>query len=92
MGDSVNLLSGERAATSLIRPIVQAGTSIERTTRWDGRSLVTAIKLSSGPKVTQTFTKISEGLQLVVVTRVEGGHLPTPIEIKRVYDQALQVN
>jgi len=76
----------------LIRPIVQAGTSIERTTRWDGRSLVTAIKLSSGPKVTQTFTKISEGLQLVVVTRVEGGHLPTPIEIKRVYDQALQVN
>ena len=77
----------------LIRPIAQAGTSIERTTRWDGgSSLVTAIKLSSGPKVTQTFTKISEGLQLVVVTRVEGGHLPTPIEIKRVYDQALQVN
>jgi hypothetical protein len=68
----------------------QAGASIERTTKWDDRSLVTTTKLSNGAKVTQTFTKVSEGLQLVVITRIEGGRIPTPIEIKRVYDQALQ--
>jgi hypothetical protein len=67
-----------------------AGTTIERTTRWDGRSLVTTTKLSSGAKVTQTFTKIAEGLQLVVSTKLEGGRMGNPMEFKRVYDQAFQ--
>jgi hypothetical protein len=47
-------------------------------------------KLSNGAMVTQTFTKVSEGLQLVVVTKIEGGRLPRPLEIKRVYDQPFQ--
>jgi hypothetical protein len=68
----------------------QAGASIDRTTKWDDRSLVTTTKLSNGVKVTQTYTKISEGLQLVVTTRIEGGRRPNPVEFKRVYDQALQ--
>ena len=68
----------------------QAGKSIERTSKWDGRSLVTTVKLSSGTRVTQTYTKVAEGLQLVVATKIEGGRLPKPIEFKRVYDQALQ--
>ncbi len=68
----------------------QFGQSIERTTKWDGRSLVTTAKLKGGAKVTQTFTKASEGLALVVVTRVAGGRLPRPLELKRVYDQAFQ--
>ena len=70
----------------------RAGSTTERTTRWDGRSLVISMKLGSGAKVTQTFTKISDGLQLLVVTKVEGGRTPGPMEIKRVYDQALQLN
>lgn len=70
----------------------RAGSTTERTTRWDGRSLVTSTKLSGGAKVTQTFTKIAEGLQLLVVTKVEGGRTQGPMEIKRVYDQALQVS
>jgi hypothetical protein len=68
----------------------QAGGSIERTSRWDDRALVTATKLSNGAKVTQTFTKVFDGLQLVIVTRIEGGKLPSPMEFKRVYDQAFQ--
>jgi hypothetical protein len=68
----------------------QFGQSIERTTKWDGRSLVTTAKLKSGTKVTQTFTKASEGLQLVVLTKAEGGRLGRPIIFKRVYDQAFQ--
>jgi hypothetical protein len=68
----------------------QFGQSIERTTKWDGRSLITSAKLKSGTKVTQTFSKISEGLQLVVVTKVEGGRLPRPTQFRRVYDQAFQ--
>ncbi len=67
-----------------------AGASIERTTKWDARSLITTTKLSNGARVTQTFTKVSEGLQLVVVTRIDGGHLPSPVAVKRVYDQAFQ--
>jgi hypothetical protein len=68
----------------------QAGGSVERTTAWNDRALVTTLKLANGAKVTQTFTKVFDGLQLVVVTRIEGGRLPSPIELKRVYDQALQ--
>jgi hypothetical protein len=68
----------------------EAGTNLDRTTKWDGRSLVSTLKLSSGARVTQTFTKIDEGLQLVVTTRIEGGRQRTPVEFKRVYDQALQ--
>jgi len=68
----------------------QFGLPVERTTKWDGRSLVTMTKLKGGAKVTQTFTKVAEGLQLVVVTKIEGGQLSRPIEVKRVYDQAFQ--
>jgi hypothetical protein len=68
----------------------QAGASIDRTTKWDDRSLITATKLSNGVKVTQTFTKVAEGLQLIVTTRIEGGRWGNPVEFKRVYDQALQ--
>ncbi len=68
----------------------QAGESVERTSKWDGRSLVTQVKLSNGARVTQTYSKVNEGLQLVVATKIEGGRFPKPMEFKRVYDQALQ--
>jgi hypothetical protein len=68
----------------------QGGGSVERTTRWDGRALVTTIRLSNGAKITHTFTKVFDGLQLVIITRIEGGRFQNPIEFKRVYDQAFQ--
>ena len=68
----------------------QAGGSVERTTRWDGGALVTTTKLSNGAKVTQTYTKVFDGLQLVIITRIEGGKFSSPIEFKRVYDQAFR--
>jgi hypothetical protein len=68
----------------------QGGGNLERKTKWDGRSLVTEMKLEGGTKVTQTYTKVDEGLQLIVSTKVEGGRIPRAMEFKRVYDQALQ--
>jgi hypothetical protein len=70
----------------------RAGKSFERTTHWDGRSLVTEISLSGGMKITQTFQKVAEGLQLVVTTKVEGKGMPggASRELKRVYDQTLE--
>jgi hypothetical protein len=67
-----------------------AGEKVERTTKWDGRSLVTQLKLGSGVRVTQTYAKVNEGLQLVLAVKIEGGRFPKPEEFKRVYDQALQ--
>ncbi len=67
----------------------ESGAKIERKTKWDGRTLVAETKLDNGVKITQSYTKVNEGLQLTVVTRVEGGRLQKPFEIKRVYDQAL---
>jgi flagellar hook assembly protein FlgD len=65
------------------------GATVERKTRWDGRSLVTEVKLDGGMKVTQTYVKAAEGLQLIVTTRAEGGPMGRTVELKRVYDQAL---
>lgn len=93
--DSV-ILTDDQGRVTTLRPDgvkaveQQAGGSVERTTKWDGRALVTTTRLGNGAKVTQTFTKVFDGLQLVIVTRVEGGKLPSPIELKRVYDQAFQ--
>jgi hypothetical protein len=70
----------------------RGGKSFERTTRWDGRTLITEIALAGGMKITQTFQKVAEGLQLVVTTKIEGKGMPggASRELKRVYDQALE--
>ena len=66
------------------------GESFERRTRWDGRTLVTEIALSDGVRITQTYQKVAEGLQLVITTKLENSKFSGPREFKRVYDQALQ--
>jgi hypothetical protein len=66
------------------------GRSVERRTRWDGRKLVTEAVYSGGTKVTETFEKVAEGLQLIVTTKVENKRMGRPLELKRVYDQALE--
>jgi hypothetical protein len=66
------------------------GTAIERTTKWDGRTLVSQSRLNNGVHITQSYTKVNEGLQLVIATKVEGGRFRRALEFKRVYDQAFQ--
>ena len=68
----------------------QAWPALDRTTRWDGRALITEVTLSTGARVTQTYTTEDDGLRLVITTRVEGGHSRNPLTYKSVYDQALQ--
>jgi hypothetical protein len=93
--DSIHLTDDEGRVTTL-RPdgakVVeqQAGGAVERTTRWEDRTLVTTAKLANGAKITHRFTKVFDGLQLEVATRIEGGKIPHPIEFRRVYDQAFQ--
>jgi hypothetical protein len=66
----------------------QAWPAIDRTTRWDGRALVTEVRLSNGARVIQTYTTDDEGLRLVIKTRVEGGHSLSHQTYKWVYDLA----
>ena len=68
----------------------QAGGNVQRTTQWNDGALVTTTTLVNGVNVTQTYTRTADGRQLIVVTRVEGGRSRKPVEMKRVYDQALQ--
>jgi hypothetical protein len=68
----------------------QAWPALDRTTKWDGRELVTEVKLSSGARVTQNYASDDEGFRLVIRTRVEGGHARNALSYKWVYDQALQ--
>jgi hypothetical protein len=68
----------------------RGGQSFERRTHWDGRKLVTEVALSDGTKISQTYEKVSEGLQLVVTTKIEHSKFGGPRDFKRVYDQALQ--
>lgn len=70
--------------------VERAGKQTQETTHWDGRTLVSETTLSDGTKVTRTFQKAAEGLQLIVTTKVENSRVGRPIELKRVYDQALE--
>jgi len=68
----------------------RGGQRFERRTHWEGRKLVTAVTLADGTKVVQTYEKVAEGLQLVVMTKVENSRFGAARDFKRVYDQALQ--
>ena len=93
--DSIHLTDDEGWVTTL-RPdgtkVTEqlAGGAVERTTKWEDRTLVTTAKLTNGARITQRFTKVFDGLQLEIATKIEGGKLRRPIEFKRVYDQAFQ--
>jgi hypothetical protein len=73
-----------RATGDTVTEKTAGGHDAERTTKWDGSNLVTELKMSGGVKLIQTYTRISEGRQLVVTSRLEGpGRV---IDIRRVYD------
>lgn len=89
-------ITDEHGGVEKIRPTgawtkdEQAAKPLEQRAHWDGRALVSEVVLSDGTTITRRFQKAAEGLQLLVITKVDKGRLVPPMEMKRVYDQALQ--
>jgi len=86
----VVLTSGEGVVQTLqpsgdtVTEKTAGGRDAERTTKWDGSNLVTAVKMSGDVKLIQTYTRSSDGRQLVVTSRLEApGRV---VDIRRVYD------
>ena len=90
----VVLTSGEGVAQTLrpngdtVKEKTTGGHDAERTTKWDGSNLVTEVKMSGGVRLTQAYTRSSDGRELVVTSRLEGpGRV---VDIRRVYDAATE--
>ncbi len=66
-------------------PIEGAG-NVETRAYWDDGKLVVQRKAERGPRATSTYELASEGRQLHIRVRLEGGGIPEPVEIRRVYD------
>lgn len=66
------------------------GDALQRTTKWEGRTLVSVSRLSNDARVVQTYATMNERLQLVITTTVTGGRSLNPLSFRWVYDQALQ--
>ena len=88
------LTSGEGVVQTLrpngdtIKEKTTLGHDAERTTKWDGSNLVTEVKMSGGVRLTQAYTRSSDGRELVVTSRLEGpGRV---VDIRRVYDAATE--
>jgi hypothetical protein len=62
-----------------VKEELSGGRSVERRTHWDGRKLVTEAVYSGGTRVTETFEKVAEGLQLIVTTNVENKRMGRPL-------------
>jgi hypothetical protein len=56
-----------------------------RTKRDEGR-LVKEMSLGDGMKLTETYSLDAQPRQLHVMVKLEGSHLPRPINLRRVYD------
>jgi hypothetical protein len=63
------------------------GNEIELSARMDGGRLVVERKVSGGGKVTETYFRSREG-KLFVIVKVEISALPKPVEFRRIYDPA----
>ncbi len=72
-------------------PIEGVGT-VETKAGWKGDKLVVERKMEGGRKVTRTYELASEGQQMYVNVRFEGGQLQGPVDIRRVYDVAAEGN
>ncbi len=66
-------------------PIGGAG-HVETRAYWDNGKLVVERKVERGPRATTTYELSSLRRQLHVRVRLEGGAIPEPVEIRRVYD------
>jgi hypothetical protein len=66
-------------------PVEGAG-NVETRAHWVDGSLVVERTMEGGPRATQTYELVSEGRQMHIRVRLEGGQLPAPLEFRRVYD------
>lgn len=66
-------------------PIEGAGNVVTRA-HWIDGALVVERTNEEGPRATQTYELASDGRQMHIRVRLEGGQLPAPLEFRRVYD------
>lgn len=59
---------------------------VEVRTKWDNGGLVNETWLADGMKLTETYSLASERRQLHVSVKLDGSHLPRPMNFRRVYD------
>jgi hypothetical protein len=50
--------------------------AVKSKTRWSGEQLIVEEKIQDGPKVIRTYTVSSDGRQLMLIIRIEGGDIP----------------
>jgi hypothetical protein len=66
----------------------EAGDKIEVKAYWQGRYLMISRKIDGGGTITDQYFKSSVTDQLEVITRIELGRMPQPMQFLRVYDAA----
>ena len=66
----------------------EAGDKIEVKAYWQGRYLMVSRKVDGGGTITEQYFKSSVTDQLEVITRIELGRMPRPMQFLRVYDAA----
>lgn len=59
---------------------------VEVKSKWDNGRLVKETSLGDGMKLTETYSLVAEPRQLHVMVKLEGSHLPRPVNFRRVYD------
>jgi hypothetical protein len=66
---------------------LQLGTqAVDVKSRWDSGRLVKEMSLGDGLTLTETYAVTAEPRQLHVTVKLDGAHLPQPINFRRVYD------
>jgi hypothetical protein len=66
---------------------LQLGTqTVDVKSRWDGGRLIKEMSLGDGMTLTDMYTATAEPRQLHVTVKLDGAHLPQPINFRRVYD------
>lgn len=63
-----------------------SGTKMEVRAGWEGRYFVVERKIDGGGTITEQYFKSSVTDQLHVITRIEMGRMPQPMQFLRVYD------
>jgi hypothetical protein len=88
---SVTLTNGDGRSQRLMtnnkkekRPV--ANQMVDVRAKWDDGRLVNETWFGDGMKLTETYSIASDRRQLNVAVKVEGSHLPRPVNLRRLYD------
>jgi len=88
---SITVMDGDGRSQTLVtnnkkQKLPLDSRTVEVKAKWDDGVLVKETSLDEGIKLTETYSLISEQRQLQVIVKLEGSHLPRPINLRRVYD------